>query len=275
MGFYGPYYTDFFFKTNKDGSDNGTIGEDNELIDIDEPPECAYSVCANHNLELCLKDGFKKVKKFNKILKKVAKFVVKCRSSTILATELQEIKKTLQKNNQTRWNSWQILLKSFNKLTDTEYNNLISKLKMSDQSALKLNLYQRALCVELEKLLTDFLYISKKFQSNEVTSSIVYPAISYLKSNLVKDINQFKHTKEIRQELVKSLSDRFNNQLNCEVFLFATFLDPHYGPNTLPKETRDKVIACLVENIVKNHFEFIPGNLSKFYLIDLNIKLTI
>ena len=93
-----------------------------------------------------------------------------------------------------------------------------------------------------------------------------------MKSNLVKDINQFKHTKEIRQEFVKCLSDRFNNQLNSEVFLFATFLGPHYGPNTLPKETRVKVIECLVENIVKNHCDFIPGNITKFYLIDLNIK---
>jgi len=36
--------------------------EDDEWIDIDEPPELAYIPCANHNLQLCINDAFKSVK---------------------------------------------------------------------------------------------------------------------------------------------------------------------------------------------------------------------
>jgi uncharacterized protein YuzE len=35
---------------------------DGEWIDIDEPPELAYIPCANHNLQLCINDAFKKIK---------------------------------------------------------------------------------------------------------------------------------------------------------------------------------------------------------------------
>ena len=50
------------------------------------------------------------------------------------------------------------------------------------------------------------------------------------------------NTKEIRQELVKSLCKRFGKQLNNEVFLFATYLDPHFGPTSLPTELRETVV---------------------------------
>ena len=76
---------------------------------------------------------------------------------------------------------------------------------------------------ELECVFDDFLYASKKFQSNGFTSSLVYPAISYLKNNLVKNIQTQKYTKEIRQELVKSLCKRFGAQLNNDIYLFATY----------------------------------------------------
>ena len=82
------------------------------MFDFDTPAELAYLPCVNHNLELCLKDTFKKVTKFNNSLKKIAKFVVKVRNSTILAANLSEMKKTVNKNNTTRWNS---IRKNYNK----------------------------------------------------------------------------------------------------------------------------------------------------------------
>jgi hypothetical protein len=33
-----------------------------EWVDIDEPPDLAYIPCANHNLQLCINDAFKKIK---------------------------------------------------------------------------------------------------------------------------------------------------------------------------------------------------------------------
>ena len=53
---------------------------------------------------------------------------------------------------------------------------------------------------ELEIVFDDSLYASKEFQSKEVTSSLVYPTISYLKSHLVKDLHKFKYTTAVNSE---------------------------------------------------------------------------
>jgi hypothetical protein len=231
------------------------VDSENIDFDLDTPAELAYIPCVNHNLELCLKDAFKKIKKFDNLKKKIAKFVVKCRKSTIIATSLESMKKTIQKNNTTRWNSIKTLLHSYNNITDDELNVLLSVLKEVDQRSVKLTLVERQMARELEIVFDDFLYASKEFQSKEVTSSLVYPAISYLKSHLVKDLHKFKYTKELRQELVKSLCSRFGKQLNNEVFLFATFLDPNFGPLMLPQVLREDVISRLTSNIIKNNLD--------------------
>ena len=106
---------------------------------------------------------------------------------------------------------------------------------------------------KLEHMLEELMFASKEFQSNRVTSSIVFPAISYLKNSLVKDLANYKHTKELRRQLVKNICIRFGPLLNNEVFLFATFLDPHYGPLAFPKHTREQVIERLKNYILRQN----------------------
>jgi hypothetical protein len=143
------------------------------------------------------------------------------------------------------------MIKSYNKLTLDEVTSLIKNLKSQEQRTFTLTSVQRAMAIELENMLEELLYASKEFQSNGVTSSIVYPAISYLKTYLINDISKYKYTKELREQLVKNICIRFGSLLNNEVFLFATFLDPHYGPLAFPKHTREQVIERLKMYIIK------------------------
>jgi hypothetical protein len=143
------------------------------------------------------------------------------------------------------------MIKSYNKLTLDEVASLIKNLKQQEQRTFTLTSVQRVMAIELEHMLEELMHASKEFQSNGVTSSIVYPALSYLKTYLIKDISKYKYTKELREQLVKNICVRFGSLLNNEVFLFATFLDPHYGPLAFPKHTREQVIERLKVYIIK------------------------
>ena len=87
----------------------------------------------------------------------------------------------------------------------------------------------------------------------------------YFDANYIKIFSCFiRRFTEKRFKFICELVDR--DIINKTHYTFSL----NYGKNCT-----EPVEDYLVENIVKNHFEFIPGNLSKFYLIDLNIKLTI
>ena len=74
-------------------------------------------------------------------------------SGRVSNVDLQGIKKTLLKNNATRWNSIYIMLKSYNKLSFDEVTGLIKHLKTQEQRTFTLTSAQRAMAVELENML--------------------------------------------------------------------------------------------------------------------------
>ena len=130
-----------------------------------------------------------------KLFKKISHFISKCRVSTIIKNELIEMKKTLQKNVVTRWNSIFFMVKSYNKLSLRECNTLISKIKPSEQARCTLTATERDRAAELENVLESLLYATKEFERNELSSSVVYPTINYLKNTLIKNIDVYsKHT---------------------------------------------------------------------------------
>jgi len=60
----------------------------------------------------------------------------------------------------------------------------------------------------------------------------------------IKDISIYnKYTKELREQLVKNICIRFVSLLNNEVFLFVTFLDPHYGPLAFPLNIHERLYS--------------------------------
>lgn len=124
-------------------------------------------------------------------------------------------------------------------------------MKPKQQKELMLSETMRAMAVELENVLDDLLYASKEFQSNGVTSSLVYPIITLLKIDLIKDLHKYKYTVELRKKIVERLCVRFGHILYNDVFLFATFLDPYCGPNSFPSHMRDNVVFRLKEHLIK------------------------
>ena len=56
-------------------------------------------------------------------------------------------------------------------------------------------------------------------------------------------MNKYKHTRNLRKEIVKSICKRFGQQMYNDIFRFATFLDPRFGHESFPLEIRNDIIA--------------------------------
>ena len=77
--------------------------------------------------------------------------------------------------------------------------------------------------LDLQQILELFEYVYEKFQSNKITSSLVYPAITYLKSILIEYETKVKSTSTsgFLKSLQTSLTSRFDDMIQTEVFLMA------------------------------------------------------
>jgi hypothetical protein len=111
---------------------------------------------------------------------------------------------------------------------------------------------QREMLTELRDVLEMFEFITDEFETNRINISRVYPAVKYLKENLLAkdEMNvtiTYQHTDNLRKDLLKSLDKRFDHIINQDIFLLSTFLDPNFGisafePN-FPKTVKSKIIA--------------------------------
>ena len=135
------------------------------------------------------------------------------------------MKKFLNKNNLTRWNIIYNMIKSYNQLSNDKLKAIL-KLKRTRRSSIEI-LY----------------YATNEFQSNEVTSSLIYPTILYLKKVLLKNINSYsKPLQAIRRQLFHNICSRFGKLMYNDVFCFATFFNPQFGPDSFPSYERDRVL---------------------------------
>ena len=71
------------------------------------------------------------------------------------------------------------------------------------------------------------MFATNEFQADGVTLSTVYPTISFLKEEMIA--NKYKHTRNLKKEIVKSICKRFGQLMYNDIFRFATFLDPRFG----------------------------------------------
>ena len=164
------------------------------------------------------------------MIDKIAKIVGRCRRSTAVQEELRVYRIKLLKMNQTRWNSILFMIRSFLKLTPEELNKILSLLP--DKEKIKITKVEREMLVELRDLLILFETFTDYLQSDKVNISKVYPCVATLKSRLLDPrlMSSLKHTKELRQELFKSLTTRFGSLVEeDDLFKVATFLDPNNG----------------------------------------------
>jgi len=85
-----------------------------------------------------------------------------------------------------------------------------------------------------------------ELQSNEVSISRVWPCIQYLKTTLINNIDDYKYTKSLRRDLLASVNKRFDDLIENDVFVVATFLDPFFGAKAFDAEKR-----AIVKNRIK------------------------
>jgi len=112
------------------------------------------------------------------------------------------------------------------------------------------SLFLKERAVELENVLDILLYATKEFESNQVSSSVVYPTINYLKSELTRNIDDCSnHTKALRRQLFKNICHRFSTLMYNDVFCFSTYLNPAFGPLSFPNHERTRVRENLTKEI--------------------------
>jgi hypothetical protein len=182
--------------------------------------ELAYLPCLAHNIQLVIKDGLNLDGKYISLINHVAKDIVaKSKSSSIIAAELRKLNKKLNKKNITRWNSILFMIRSVLKLSTEEIkiirNQMPSRTKAEKDIKIKFDIstVEREMLEELKDVLEMFEFVTDEFQSNRVNISRVYPAVKYLRENLLaKDSNDepivYKYSTNLRKDLLSSLNKR-------------------------------------------------------------------
>ncbi len=205
--------------------------------------------CAAHNIQLVLKDGLQLDEVMTKLIDKVSKEIVsKSKFSSYVAEELLKFRKKFAKRVVTRWNSILFMIRSVLKLTPVEFATIRSKMpkKTTQQKEArdKFNISdtERKMLEELKVVLEWFEWVTDELQSNDVSISKVLPCITFLQHKLT-EVDFDIYTRQLRTDLMKSLSKRFGNFITDDACVISTFLDPNFGIESFPKNKRGEVEA--------------------------------
>ena len=125
------------------------------------------------------------------------------------------------------------MARSVLKLNVEDYDTIRTSLKKNKKLTKKqrevinnfdVSLYDRNLLTDLVAILEPFEYVTREFQSNEVTISKVYPCIKYLQDFLEEKQYGIKNLINFCRELNLSLTKRFVEMIYNDVFIVSTFL---------------------------------------------------
>ncbi len=120
---------------------------------------------------------------------------------------------------------------------------------------------EREMLVELKELLEMFEYATNEFQTNEVSISRVYPQVNSLMIRLVRNIDSYTHTRDLRSDLCKGLSQRFGLIVDNDVFTMSTFLDPFFNINAFSPPDREMILNKVKAHI-RSQKEFVQKDTS-------------
>ncbi len=81
----------------------------------------------------------------------------------------------------------------------------------------------------IKVVLEMFEFVTNELQSNKVSISRVYPCFIFLKTKLLLNIDNYKYTKQLRNDLYDSLMTRFSELVKADLFQLSTLLDPNFG----------------------------------------------
>lgn len=74
----------------------------------------------------------------------------------------------------------------------------------------------------------------------------------------MESIDSYIYTRQLRRDLYQSLVKRFDEMIENDCFLLATYLDPVFGPKSFPAEKRN-----LVKQRLKYHIGLLNPTLAK------------
>jgi hypothetical protein len=174
--------------------------------------------CFAYTLQLVVKDGLKETGSSLKTVISKAGNIVKLVRKSVNASDILENEKNLQSENETRWNSQIIIIRSILSVPEEK----LAKTGASTQ----LSPYER-------KLLKELCYILKPFEDatlmvqkyKSVYANLVIPICMDLKHQL-NELSVITYNNKMVKTLKLSLDKRLGISMSDDNFLLAAMLDP-------------------------------------------------
>ena len=196
--------------------------------------------CFAHSLQLTIRDGLKGTSDLSKSLSKCIQLTRKSYKSTKITELLEEIGKTMNRSNLTRWNSEYLMIKSIvalEKKTIDEITDII------DDDGLKFNNHDFIVLQEAVEILEPFAEITSRIQSEStVTISLVVPSIVHVIDHLTSMKPYLSVLTKTCEQLEQSIMKRFagiikrlHHQTICPndpfadpIYFVCAVLDPEF-----------------------------------------------
>ncbi|CAF4956511.1 unnamed protein product [Rotaria magnacalcarata] len=153
----------------------------NDLFDKGDDPAKRLS-CFAHSLQLTIRDGLKYTPYLSKSLSKCIKLARRSHKSTKVADILDDIGKTINKSNMTRWSSEYLLIKPIIGLGKKSIDEITDVI---DDNGLKFSNDDFVILQEAVQILEPFAEITSRIQSESVvTASLVVPSVVHIIDHL-------------------------------------------------------------------------------------------
>ena len=181
---------------------------DEEIIQcVSENLELLRLPCFAHTLQLVVNDGIKHAANATAALTKVAKIAKFSHSSTLFAEELENLKKTIPRATQCRWNSQFLTVVAVSDIPLKTLNDILIKL---DKKELCITEKNKEVLDEFMTLLYLFNEATVLIQADQtVTISMVGPILLNLLSDLELERKKSERVYLMCDALISSLKTRF------------------------------------------------------------------
>lgn len=217
-----------------------------------QPDKDCFVPCVCHVLNTTLKDAFKSNEYVEESLKKMTSIVGRARKSIAVAEQLSKFGKTLQKNVATRWNSILFVARSINNLKPEELKEILNTMNNKKPASKRISVTKKELetLIEVQTILEAFEFAFGEWQSDKCSISKVYPGVVLLQHKLSEGMASAKYTKQLRQDLISGLEERFDKLLYSDLFRVSTLIDPRYGLTKIKEIHQGDAVKRLKANII-------------------------
>lgn len=213
---------------------------DKDLIDNSEDVSSIRLSCFAHSLQLAIRDGLKCTPYLSRSLLKCIQLAERSCKSTKIADLLDDIGKTVNRSNMTRWNSEYLLIKSIiglGKKTIDEITDIIN------DNELKFNNNDFIILQEAVDLLEPFAEITSRIQADSVvTVSLVVPSVVHMIDHVNNIKPHLSFLKKMCIQLEQSINKRFagivkrlsqqsvatNDPFSDSIYFVCAVLDPEF-----------------------------------------------